>query len=139
MAALHGGGAAQGQSVEIVGVDAQSAVDQFRRLAQQIPIVGHPQRIRVFNQQVGIIGLQRQGFLVGGQRILDAPDPAIRASQQQPALGIRADLRSEEHTSELQSLMRISYDVFCLKTKSYKEINTRTLYLTNRHSHPPSL
>src|SRR3546814_9593648 len=27
-------------------------------------------------------------------------------------------LRSEEHTSELQSLMRISYDVFCLKTKT---------------------
>src|SRR3546814_5315552 len=26
-------------------------------------------------------------------------------------------LRSEEHTSELQSLMRISYAVFCLKTK----------------------
>src|SRR3546814_3169070 len=30
--------------------------------------------------------------------------------------------RSEEHTSELQSLMRISYAVFCLKTKT---INTR--------------
>src|SRR3546814_9442317 len=28
-------------------------------------------------------------------------------------------LRSEEHTSELQSLMRISYAVFCLKTKKY--------------------
>src|SRR3546814_2906739 len=27
--------------------------------------------------------------------------------------------RSEEHTSELQSLMRISYAVFCLKTKKY--------------------
>src|SRR3546814_3351519 len=27
--------------------------------------------------------------------------------------------RSEEHTSELQSLMRISYAVFCLKTKTY--------------------
>src|SRR3546814_7134717 len=27
-------------------------------------------------------------------------------------------LRSEEHTSELQSLMRISYAVFCLKTKN---------------------
>src|SRR3546814_4900779 len=26
--------------------------------------------------------------------------------------------RSEEHTSELQSLMRLSYDVFCLKTKN---------------------
>src|SRR3546814_10823054 len=31
--------------------------------------------------------------------------------------------RSEEHTSELQSLMRISYAVFCLKKK--KESNTR--------------
>src|SRR3546814_9900720 len=28
-----------------------------------------------------------------------------------------ADIRSEEHTSELQSLMRISYAVFCLKKK----------------------
>src|SRR3546814_9843855 len=28
--------------------------------------------------------------------------------------------RSEEHTSELQSLMRISYDVFCLKNKTQK-------------------
>src|SRR3546814_2423292 len=30
----------------------------------------------------------------------------------------KAGLRSEEHTSELQSLMRISYAVFCLKTKT---------------------
>src|SRR3546814_2701525 len=29
--------------------------------------------------------------------------------------------RSEEHTSELQSLMRISYDVFCLKKKKQNE------------------
>src|SRR3546814_6283153 len=34
-------------------------------------------------------------------------------------------LRSEEHTSELQSLMRISYAVFCLKKKKY---NTLTHY-----------
>src|SRR3546814_3830193 len=31
-----------------------------------------------------------------------------------------APSRSEEHTSELQSLMRISYAVFCLKKKKYK-------------------
>src|SRR3546814_4161564 len=31
--------------------------------------------------------------------------------------GIAASMRSEEHTSELQSLMRISYAVFCLKKK----------------------
>src|SRR3546814_7274643 len=30
-------------------------------------------------------------------------------------------IRSEEHTSELQSIMRISYAVFCLKKKKYKE------------------
>src|SRR3546814_1026320 len=33
-------------------------------------------------------------------------------------LGSTAHGRSEEHTSELQSLMRISYAVFCLKTKN---------------------
>src|SRR3546814_4269655 len=33
--------------------------------------------------------------------------------------------RSEEHTSELQSLMRISYAVFCLKKKRNKNTNTR--------------
>src|SRR3546814_9648174 len=34
-----------------------------------------------------------------------------------------AFVRSEEHTSELQSLMRISYAVFCLKKKKQKEHN----------------
>src|SRR3546814_9110511 len=33
------------------------------------------------------------------------------------AYALRADGRSEEHTSELQSLMRISYPVYCLKKK----------------------
>src|SRR3546814_6887798 len=32
-------------------------------------------------------------------------------------VGVALDTRSEEHTSELQSLMRISYAVFCLKKK----------------------
>src|SRR3546814_8675098 len=35
-----------------------------------------------------------------------------------------AQLRSEEHTSELQSLMRISYAVFCLKKKKYDKFIT---------------
>src|SRR3546814_5726572 len=38
--------------------------------------------------------------------------------------------RSEEHTSELQSLMRISYAVFCLKKKKYIQ-----LYLLTYHLH----
>src|SRR3546814_1048299 len=36
----------------------------------------------------------------------------------------KARERSEEHTSELQSLMRISYAVFCLKTKKARQIST---------------
>src|SRR3546814_16257542 len=49
---------------------------------------------------------------------------AVRESSESVADGSRriatgnADLRSEEHTSELQSLMRISYAVFCLKNKT---------------------
>src|SRR3546814_9795086 len=40
--------------------------------------------------------------------------------------------RSEEHTSELQSLMRISYAVFCLKNKNKKINATRNTY-TKKH------
>src|SRR3546814_4733144 len=43
----------------------------------------------------------------------------------------RLTIRSEEHTSELQSLMRISYAVFCLKkkkTKNKKKNYTKTSY-----------
>src|SRR3546814_8459545 len=41
--------------------------------------------------------------------------------------GGRNRVRSEEHTSELQSLMRISYAVFCLKKKKKKEPLTHVL------------
>src|SRR3546814_4774089 len=43
--------------------------------------------------------------------------------------------RSEEHTSELQSLMRISYAVFCLKKKTKPPNNTTPLYPIP-HTHP---
>src|SRR3546814_10262704 len=46
--------------------------------------------------------------------------------------GGKVRYRSEEHTSELQSLMRISYAVFCLKKKNHESINrysrNRTVY-----------
>src|SRR3546814_3307476 len=61
------------------------------------------------------VGFQAAGSL--GRTILDGAnrvriwgqDVAVRAQIR------RIDTRSEEHTSELQSLMRISYAVFCLK------------------------
>src|SRR3546814_5495063 len=64
-------------------------------------------------------------------RLLEARDPAIigtrgarvsRAGLGEVELRILIEdvERSEEHTSELQSLMRISYAVFCLKKKKHK-------------------
>src|SRR3546814_8402526 len=41
------------------------------------------------------------------------------------AMSIAGAIRSEEHTSALQSLMRISYAVFCLKKKKKKKKRTR--------------
>src|SRR3546814_10457603 len=41
--------------------------------------------------------------------------------QPRPPVDQRRGRRSEEHTSELQSLMRISYAVFCLKKKKTKQ------------------
>src|SRR3546814_7181787 len=46
--------------------------------------------------------------------------------------GSSALARSEEHTSELQSLMRISYAVFCLKKKINQKNNE---LITNKHVH----
>src|SRR3546814_5975528 len=51
------------------------------------------------------------------------------------ALAVRGAWRSEEHTSELQSLMRISYAVFCLKKKKKTNRNKtepRTIKITMR-------
>src|SRR3546814_6294288 len=52
-------------------------------------------------------------------------DPAMPSALRQ-SVPPRHGSRSEEHTSELQSLMRISYAVFCLnkKNKKNKHINT---------------
>src|SRR3546814_2593914 len=59
----------------------------------------------------------------GGARI------GLRSAQILPQQHRRepdADRRSEEHTSELQSLMRISYAVFCLKKKNKYDHNVYT-------------
>src|SRR3546814_3293382 len=50
------------------------------------------------------------------------------------AQACRAGRRSEEHTSELQSLMRISYAVFCLKKKMNANY-IQPVYITATHTH----
>src|SRR3546814_1252857 len=62
---------------------------------------------------------------------------ASQVWRRNPAARLRSysgpDHRSEEHTSELQSLMRISYAVFCLKKKTHKT-NSLTAPIIHTHS-----
>src|SRR3546814_3446749 len=61
-----------------------------------------------------LAGIESRGFLV-------AAPLALRLNKGFVMVRKQGKLRSEEHTSELQSLMRISYAVFCLKQKNTKK------------------
>src|SRR3546814_8146453 len=54
-------------------------------------------------------------------QVFNAPEPARVVADKT----VQGGHRSEEHTSELQSLMRISYAVFCLKQKNTTKHNNR--------------
>src|SRR3546814_5865116 len=73
----------------------------------------------------------RQRQCVGKQD--NGGDVPCFPSHRRPFLHQAMCVRSEEHTSELQSLMRISYAVFCLKTKQ-ESTNTSTRRPTSNHS-----
>src|SRR3546814_1383478 len=73
----------------------------------------------------------------GGARRLNISQSAVskQLAEFERSVGVslfqRLPRRSEEHTSELQSLMRISYAVFCLKKKNNKYTNTHNKDTTN--------
>src|SRR3546814_9141699 len=91
--------------VEIgVGVE---AVGEGEPLIAQI---GFDLEIGVEAEGLGLAPLQAAAEFLGQPRFGKIGDVRRHARDREP-------LRSEEHTSELQSLMRISYAVFCLKNK----------------------
>src|SRR3546814_5304519 len=63
--------------------------------------------------------------------LLAKPVAARKARWQRYSAPIGQPRRSEEHTSELQSLMRISYAVFCLKKKNKTKRNIRIKHKDN--------
>src|SRR3546814_4884904 len=76
-------------------------------------------------QQVAVAAVQRFTRDPGDEVVDQRPDCDVaqrRCIGKDEAGGeaVRRFVRSEEHTSELQSLMRISYAVFCLKKKQKK-------------------
>src|SRR3546814_7966838 len=75
-------------------------------------------------QPAAVAGLAAAGGVEDGTvgleaALVDGGDHRVAVFQ----IGIFAE-RSEEHTSELQSLMRISYAVFCLKKKKKTKVQT---------------
>src|SRR3546814_5487770 len=91
-------------------------------VALYLPAIGD-----VGHQAVGIVEIadvgRRNGqrFVFGGGQAADHQPPRgidIAGLADRVDLIGELDARSEEHTSELQSLMRISYAVFCLKKKN---------------------
>src|SRR3546814_2189030 len=66
--------------------------------------------------------LQIEAHAPGVYRLRCAPASVL--NNEKPSA--RARVRSEEHTSELQSLMRISYAVFCLKKKTHNHNQTQS-------------
>src|SRR3546814_4732726 len=88
----------------------------------------------LFRSQLGLLFQRAGGRALERGACRHHPGAARRALQGDAgdrargrALGLRGELeaerghRSEEHTSELQSLMRISYAVFCLKKKKQRK------------------
>src|SRR3546814_2816183 len=80
-------------------------------------------------------GIIPAGLEMMDRRAVQMVEPFVKAGYDMAAQ------RSEEHTSELQSLMRISYAVFCLKKKKkkrktlltillYKELYTANTFIT---------
>src|SRR3546814_1276030 len=73
---------------------------------------------------------RRRGGRCGADGRMEA---RLKAEFWVKALLRRCGARSEEHTSELQSLMRISYAVFCLKKKKHNKRRTQHKPHINHH------
>src|SRR3546814_1390720 len=80
-------------------------------------------------------GASRPGLCAAYGGVPGAGPEKMRRERHPDRRQFRLGQRSEEHTSELQSLMRISYAVFCLKKKKYKNTystHTYTSITTNK-------
>src|SRR3546814_10228402 len=90
---------------------------------------------RVEHRDVDIVGIEigprSEGVDIPFEAARFATVAGLLHTQDMP-VGI-AELRSEEHTSELQSLMRISYAVFCLKKKIKHNRHTNSLYTQHNY------
>src|SRR3546814_9451477 len=102
--------------------DGEAELRLDRWFKRHFPWIGHGKLEKLLRTgQVRVDGGRAKAStrLEAGQTVRVPPLGEAPAEDAEPARpkAVRAD-RSEEHTSELQSLMRISYAVLCLKTKT---------------------
>src|SRR3546814_2215511 len=102
------------------GVGAQRRADHRVEQAQDAILVdrldARERRLDLVRQRLGALCVARLGIVQRAETLDQLRGQFGRVAQ-----------RSEEHTSELQSLMRISYAVFCLKKKTNLCLNKITL------------
>src|SRR3546814_1134264 len=113
-----------------VAINRAFGVEEHRTAGADEDILGADvavdERALARGQIVGERGQRRRKFAIMPRNIEQEGIDAQRAEH--------LVVRSEEHTSELQSLMRISYAVFCLKKKKTKT-DTLTPTVTNTDDH----
>src|SRR3546814_1143508 len=116
-------GRRNGSIVDVGRPVVEEAVGQRMALSdcngRQLNAIGHITNRKNTRHRGPILGIDRDA-VVGSGRHSYLVEPE------------RSDVRSEEHTSELQSLMRISYAVFCLKKKKHNLPTAHTC--THRHA-----
>src|SRR3546814_7251707 len=138
MRALPTNGKALAMAQPAIASEVHQALDVHRSLAAQVTFYGMV-GVNGFAdlQHFGVRKILNAAAMINAQLVCDlkglgasnAMDVGERDNH--ALVGRDINARSEEHTSELQSLMRISYAVFCLKNKK-RTNNTQHL---NSHTH----
>src|SRR3546814_10345931 len=107
-----------------------------------LALQAHAENFSKCRDEGGVVAYRSHACLAGETLVatLD-PEPETRAPQREGesarsktarATSKRSTVRSEEHTSELQSLMRNSYAVFCLKKKKCKKKDVLDRHVINK-------
>src|SRR3546814_10272112 len=111
-------------SSDVCSSDLNPVGGDLPRISVPLLDEGRPTAFMIFTRKLDRIGESLQPHLLPpfgrDLEVLDAPTHFFTGQDARAVFFLRR--RSEEHTSELQSLMRISYAVFCLK----KHIDRRT-------------
>src|SRR3546814_5623178 len=110
----------------LAGVDPAAVTD--RGALAQLPVIRKADLMERQSPAAPFGGLATLP-VTAAARLFASPGPIYEFETARPGFW-RLERRSEEHTSELQSLMRISYAVFCLK----KKIQHHKTHIESQHT-----